>query len=235
MRYFVAVLLLWLTAYTLKAQSGGKHRSAYWIKYNNELTLSEKWLLTTEAENRRTFSPDRQNQVLARTTISKQITSTLHLGVGLAYNTEYEADAELWVPEWRPHEQVELLLVKNKFQIEQRIRVEQQFIRNTAGDELLEDHSLTLRTRYQLQLIYNFKEKEGEKGNLAVILWDEPYATPAEKMFFNQNRLSLGIRYQPFQKMYLKLSYINRIVQTDPDKYQYWNVLRFTFNHLLEL
>lgn len=235
MRYLVVLLVLWISISTSRAQSGDKYRSSYWLKYNNELSIGDKWLFIAEGENRRTFSPDRQNQVLARATVSHQVNKLLYFGVGFAFSTEYDADAELWVPEWRPHEQVELILLRKRLQIEQRIRIEQQFIRNTIDDNLQDDYSLTHRLRYQLQFVHNFKEKEGGKGNLAAKLWNEVYLTPDEDVFFDQNRLSLGILYQPFNQFSLELSYINMIQQSDPDQYGYWHVFRFTLNHLLKL
>ncbi|WP_181885102.1 DUF2490 domain-containing protein [Pontibacter diazotrophicus] len=206
------------------------------LRYYNELNAGDEWLLMTEYENTRSFSPDRQREILARTTLARPVSKMLNIGLGIGFNGVVDTEADMWQPEWRSHQQVVLGLERNRFNFAQRLRVEQLFGRPVENEKLQQGYSFTPRTRYFLQVSYDLRKESGRRGNVAAHLWNEVYVYPfGENVFFTENQLNTGVLYQLSDAISIVLSHSWLILQNEPAVFQYGSIFRLVINQHLVL
>lgn len=238
MKYLVVLMLflLYTSSFHLSAQSDNEYLKLYLLRYYNELHAGDEWLLMTEYENTRSFSPDRQREILARTTLARPVSHLVHIGLGLGFNGVADTETDLWQPEWRSHQQVVLELERNRFLFAQRLRIEQLFGRPVKNKGLQKGYTFTPRTRYFLQVSYALRKKSGRPGNLTAHLWNEVYVFPfGADVFFTENQLNTGMLYQLSNSISIVLSHSWLVLQNKPAVFQYGSIFRFVVNQQLDL
>lgn len=238
MRYLVVLMLFLIStlSFTVNAQSDNEYLKLYLLRYYNELNAGEEWMLLTEYENTRSFSPDRQREILARTTLARPVSERMNMGIGIGFNGVVDTETDLWQPEWRSHQQVGFELGRNKFTFAQRLRVEQLFGRPVENDRLQKGYNFTIRTRYFFMVSYDLRRESGERGNVATHLWNEVYVYPyGENVFFTENQLNTGVLYQLSESVSFVLSHSWLVLQHEPSVFQYGSIFRFVINQQVNL
>lgn len=129
-------------------------------------------------------------------------TDNTYLHVGLAYFHTYPAlnnSKGLVIPELRPYQRLFINNTKGRFNISQRYRLEERFIRQSNSSELLNGYRYNYRFGYQINVQFPFVGKTISAGKLYAMIYDEVFVNFGKQIFYNyfdQNRLFVGLGYQ---------------------------------------
>lgn len=227
-------LLLLLIIIFSQANAQNETTSFYWTRYYQELTKGD-FKLETEVDNRRYFSLHSQRQFITRTTFLYEIVAGLNAGLGLSYARELNKQSNLFIPEWRPHQQVEFDHGNRKLHFNHRLRTEQMFIRKAYNEILTDEYNFTFRIRYRLLATVDLIKKEESKGYLGVQFRTESFFTKDSKWKMSEYRFYGGTIFQPFENTAFELGYMWLHQLNKDQKDNLWNVFRLTIRHYLKL
>lgn len=240
---FTHTLFLFLTCSFLYSQTEKNvdHQSLLWTRYYNILTLSDKWSIHSEFDNRIFINPVEQNLYEMRFQGRYKINKDIEVGAGFAYFSVAtqipEITFDFRLPEYRGQQDISWKQDFKKFALLQRFQVEERFFHNANKDGLLSGTTFFWRFRYRLQGEYSFWKKENQF--LKTIIYDELMINGGEnvvKNTFDQNRIYAGLQYGVNKNIALELGYLNSFQQR-ASGVDYFNrdIIRFTLYHKINL
>lgn len=242
MKIFKLILVLSFTSFILSAQNTKKtdQQTLTWIRYYNIFSLTEKWVLHSEFDNRSFINPIHQNLFVIRIQGRYRATKTIDLGGGFAYfnvNTQDpNVDLDFSVPEYRAQQDITLINDIAKITFHNRFQLEERFIQKASKTELLDDFSFAFRFRYRLQSTFDLWKKE--KQSLKATISDEillNFGKDNKRNTFDQNRIYGALRYHINPNIGLELGYLKSFQRraSGIDFYDR-DIIRFTFYHRIE-
>ena len=212
-------------------------QSLYWIRYQNQLIFSPTLYLNNEIDNRRFLGADVQNQLITHSRVHFRI-GRWDVAGGLTCSWAYAQFPENPVGhatfEMRPVAEITYELPVGRWQIQQRIRVDNRFFEQHKDISVFEASDFTARFRYRLQLRIPVL-KRNEKPFLIARLADEVMVNHRQN-FFDQNRIYFSADFILSKKITIEPGYIyihqQRFATSD-----FFNrhVMRFTLLHRIEL
>ena len=238
----IRIFCLLLVCFVSRAQTEKNvdHQSLLWTRYYNQLTISNKWSVHTEFDNRLFLNPTEENLYVFRLQGRYKINNTIELGAGYSYFSVATQDPEVTndfkVPEYRGQQDITWKQDFGKFTLNQRFQVEERFIHNANKEELLSGTTFYWRFRYRLQGEYSFWKKESQ--HLKAIVYDELMINGGKNIIkntFDQNRIYAAIQYGINKNIALELGYLNSFQQrANGVDYFDRDIIRFTFYHKIK-
>lgn len=142
-------------------------------------------------------------------------------------------------PEHRPWQQIFYIYTNNKknVRLTQYLRVEERFLRKTAGEILADGYIFRQRFRYSAMVVVLFNKKEFKQGSVGLVLNNEVFinAYSSDKVkAFDQNRAFAGLSYNLTNALQLHLGYLNIFAFT-PKGNEMVHGLRLAAFHTLDL
>ncbi len=178
-----------------------------WTRYYHFSRISERISLLGEAGLR--FGNEswlaQENQTLVRFGAQYHAGKGLSFSAGNAWFWTRRGETDLFVPEIRPWQDVRLDTRLGKWRILNRLRLEERFVRRSAGEELVGGHRFFLRYRYQLQA-----HRPLGDGGLALILSNELFLQSGPEidgLKGDQDRVLVGFRQQFSQHWEVQMAY----------------------------
>jgi hypothetical protein len=243
MRFFYLILYILLANSTIIAQTERNvdHQSILWTRYNNQLTLNDKWSLHSEFDNRLFLKPIKENLYVIRVQGRYKIHEHLETGFGFAYFSVAtqipEVTTDFNIPEYRGQQDVTWKQIAGKINFNQRFQLEERFIHNANKEELLPGTTFSWRFRYRLQGDYTFWKKE--KQYLKAVISDEimfNFGKTIVKNTFDQNRFYAAVQYGINRNLAFELGYLNSF-QRRANGIDFFNrdIIRFSIFHKIKI
>ncbi|MFV8466886.1 DUF2490 domain-containing protein [Flavobacterium sp. LB1P62] len=237
------ILFFFLVGFISRAQTEKNidHQSILWTRYNNQLTLNNKWSLNCEFDNRVFLKPVTENLYVIRVQGRYKINDHLETGIGFVHfsvaTQEPELNYDFNIPEYRGQQDITWKQEVDKITFNQRFQLEERFIHNASKQELLSGTTFTWRFRYRIQGDYNFWKKENQF--LKAIVSDEIMINFGKKIIkntFDQNRIYAAIQYGINKNFAVELGYLNSFQQR-ASGVDYFNreIIRFSIFHKIRL
>lgn len=179
------------------------HQKMLWFSYNNTITIGKHWSLHNELENRHFVGPKAENLLALRSYVRYKIGKHIDVGGGFFYylagTNVPEKPTRLLTPELRPMAEVSNYFTWGRFTLHQRLRSEQRFIHKTANNALARGYTYQMRLRYRLGLDVLLYSTRETGHSLKLRLSDEVMGQAGKTIshFFDQNRVSISLVYQP--------------------------------------
>ncbi len=167
-----------------------------WAGYYNQISLNEKWNINSDIQFRTKNWYQNPSQALIRTGLVYKANQKISLTAGLAHFRFFITDTKTR-GEWRPWQEVSYTDLIGKFQLVQRVRIEERFNQKISGTNTLNEYSYNWRFRYRIDLQYPLYKTE-EKG-IWVVVGNEIMINAGQNIvynYFDQNRTYAGINYQ---------------------------------------
>lgn len=239
----IRILFLFLGGFVSQAQTEKKvdHQSIVWTRYYNQLTLTDKWSLHTEFDNRVFLKPVEQNLFVIRVQGRYKINDKLETGAGFAYfsvsTQDPEASFDFQVPEYRGQQDITWKETFDEIGLNQRLQLEERFVHNASKTGLLPGTTFFWRIRYRLQADYSLWKKENQL--LKAIVHDEilfNFGKNIIKNNFDQNRIYAALNYAFNKNIAIELGYLNSF-QKRSSGVDFYNrdIIRFSFIHKMKL
>ncbi|MFV8375180.1 DUF2490 domain-containing protein [Flavobacterium sp. LB1P71] len=237
------ILFFFLACFISRAQTEKNidHQSILWTRYNNQLTLNNKWSLNSEFDNRVFLKPVTENLYVIRVQGRYKINDHLETGIGFVHfsvaTQEPKLNYDFNIPEYRGQQDITWKQEVDKITFNQRFQLEERFIHNASKQELLSGTTFTWRFRYRIQGDYNFWKKENQF--LKAIVSDEIMINFGKKIIkntFDQNRIYGAIQYGINKNFAVELGYLNSFQQR-ANGVDYFNrdIIRFSIFHKIRL
>ena len=197
------VLLLVLLPAFLASSAATLHQRMLWFSYNNTIAIGKHWMVHNELENRHFVGPKAENLLALRSYIRYKVGKHFDIGGGFFYylagTNVPEKPTRLLTPELRPMVEASNYFTWGKVTLHQRLRTEQRFIHKTANNALVSGYTFQMRVRYRLGLDVLLYETKERGHSLKLRLSDEVMAQFGKAIthFFDQNRVSISLVYQP--------------------------------------
>jgi hypothetical protein len=232
----IVLLFFLLFGVKLNAQKAVINQNLYWIRYFNQLSLSEKFTVHTEFENRSFFEGNQQHHLIVHSRIHAKVYQNTEVAFGLSYSRQSPQDpnstVSLVVPEIRPNQEITYSnAISKRFNIQQRFRIDERFIRKNDGKVLMDAYKFNLRFRYRLQLAYKFKTELP----LTLKIANEIMINAGKQIIYNQfdqNRIYTGLEKGLNKNFSLELGYKYWYQQrTSGNQFFERNIIRLTANH----
>lgn len=243
LKYRITFLGIMLGTSFLAAQKKIDHQGLYWVRYYNQLALSQRWVFHNELDDRRFFKYNRQQHLIMHSRLHYKLSKTMEIAGGFTYSLQGPQDpetrSELVVPEKRIVQQLEFSTpLNNRFTLVHRLRVDDRFIRKNNGQVLLPGYDFNFRFRYRLTINY-FLTPKSATHPAVLKLSNETMINAGKHILYNtfdQNRLSFSMEYQITPSISAELGYLHWYQQRSSG-YQFYSrdILRFTFYHRISL
>ncbi|HSN49258.1 MAG TPA: DUF2490 domain-containing protein [Flavobacterium sp.] len=237
------ILFLFLNCGFLFAQTEKNvdPQSLLWTRYYNLLTISDKWLIQSEFDNRIFINPVKQNLYEFRIQGRYKINENLDVGAGFAHfsvaTQDPEINFEFIVPENRGQQDIIWKQDIGKITLVQRFQVEERFFHNANKDGLLPGTTFFWRFRYRIQGEHTFWKKENQF--LKAILSEEIMINAGENIIentFDQNRIYAALHYGINKNFAVELGYLSSFQQRASGvDYFDRDIIRFTFFHKIKI
>ena len=236
MKNRIAFKLLWvlllLVAGPMNSQKTIDTQQLVWLRYYLKIQLNNSFQLQQEVEERRFWSPWRQQQVITRTLVEVHLRKEWNAGMGMVYSLQSSPqDPEIHqvtnTAELRPlFELTFQQRLSEKIDLNHRFWSEFRFFEQTDGSFEYANN----RTRYKLELNY----KASSKTSLKV--FDEILLNIGGTNVFDQNRYGASAQYTPLKNLGLELGYINWF-QERPSATDFYkrHIMRFTLHQTISL
>lgn len=239
----IRILFLFLGSFVSQAQTEKNvdHQSIVWTRYYNQLSLTDKWSLHSEFDNRVFLKPFEENLFVIRVQGRYKIYDKLETGAGFAYfsvsTQDPEATFDFKVPEYRGQQDIIWKENFNQITLNQRFQLEERFVHNASKTELLPGTTFFWRARYRLQADYILWKKENRL--LKAIIYDEilfNFGKNIIKNNFDQNRVYAALNYAFNKNIAVELGYLNSF-QKRSSGVDFYNrdIIRFSFIHKIKL
>jgi hypothetical protein len=243
MRFLYFLLFTIIASKTVIAQTEKNvdHQSILWTRYNNQLTLNNKWSLHSEFDNRLFLKPVEENLYVIRVQGRYKINDHLETGAGFAYfsvaTQNPEVTFDFKIPEYRGQQDITWKQNIGKITLNQRFQLEERFIHNANKEELLSGTTFSWRFRYRIQGDYTLCKKENRF--LKAIVSDEIMFNAGKKIIrntFDQNRIYAALQYGISPSLAIELGYLNSFQQR-ASGVDYFNrdIIRFSIFHKLRV
>ena len=228
-------IIAWLLAYpvVMFAQKNVSHQQTYWIRYQNQLVFSNRLMWSNEIDNRRFFKPGMQNQLIIHTRVN-YLLKNFEPAVGCSFSWQYAQEPEVGydvvVPEIRPFQEVTYHTpLSKKIKFNNRLRMDDRFLRNHTNTELTEGYTFILRFRLRSQVAYTLKE------NCILRFGDELFINDRGNTF-DQNRVFLYVEFILSRKYAIEAGYLHIYQQRANNKgFFARDIARLTFAHKIFL
>jgi hypothetical protein len=239
----IRLLSLLLLSFVSRAQTEKNidHQSLLWTRYYNQLTLTKKWAVHTEFDNRLFLKPIEENLYLLRMQGRYKIDSQFEVGGGFAYfsiaTQNPDVTYDFTIPEYRTQQDITWKQDIESITLNQRFQVEERFIHNANKEGLLPGTTFYWRFRYRLQGEYSCWKKDSQY--LKAIVFDELLLNGGKnvvKNTFDQNRIYAALQYGITKNIALELGYLNSFQQRASGvDYFDRDIIRFTVFHKINL
>lgn len=140
-------------------------------------------------------------------------------------------------PEHRPWQQIFYVYTKGPVRFTQYLRVEERFLRKTAGETLADGYIFRQRFRYSAMVVILFNKKDFKQGSVGIVLNNEVFvnAYSSDKVkAFDQNRAFAGLSCNLTNALQLHLGYLNIFAFT-PKGNEVVHGIRLAAFHTLDL
>ena len=132
----------------------------YWFRYYNQFSLTPKWVLHTELDERRLLNPDRQAQFFIHTHLHYLLSPKLDFGAGFNHNLS-KSRTNVTIPEWRPWQEVNFNATPtSKVKLSFRYRLDERFIHHSSATQLEDGYQFVLRHRMRVQVMHRIGKNE---------------------------------------------------------------------------
>jgi hypothetical protein len=243
LRKLVFVLLLF--PFSLLSQKSITNQKLVWYGYYNTLKINEKWIVTTEVQERQFVNPTAQHQLLFTGNLVRSFNKNWNASLGITYflqsPNEPESKSNLIVPEWRPD-----VTIANKMKfpfvtISNRFKTEVRFFHEVQNNQLVGGYPFSnCRLRYQLGFDFPLlKDKITKENYLSIKVSDEIFFNLTNKNvpnLFDQNRIYCGANYKLNKSLSVEVGYLNWF-QKRGSSSNYFNrdILRLSLFHTIDL
>lgn len=211
-------------------------QSQYWIRYFNQLKISERIVWNNEIDERRYFNPDQQAQLIIHSHIHYQARKKFDIGAGLSFSSATVRNTGLEVPEWRPFQELTFTQpFSKKVNVQFRNRFDERFIHNSNGESLDDGYFFVFRNRTRMQ--FQFVIPMRENKNISIRLFDEYMIQFSKKDIpvFDQNRVQVAVEYPWNKVVSTEISYVSIYQSRGNTGHFNRDVIRFTFYHRLRV
>ncbi|MEP6846433.1 MAG: DUF2490 domain-containing protein [Panacibacter sp.] len=234
------------SVFSLSAQTTGKKittRPVAWYSYFNTLQLSSRLSVTSDVSERYFFDNGKQYQFFLRTMGNWNFAQNWTAGAGFAYIRSHTFDpasvSKLAVPELRPFQELIYKQKFNKITLSHRYRIEERFIHKTANDKLANGSNFNFRFRYQLTFDYNLYKSKDNTKSLNLKAGDEIMFNAGKNIvsnIFDQNRIYVGLNYQPINNIAFQLDYMNAFQErSSGTQFNQGNIIRLSIFQKIKL
>jgi hypothetical protein len=215
------------------------HRQTlYWIRYQNQFSLSPTRYLNTEVDNRRFINPDIQNQFILHVRYHYK-TRGWDFGGGLTGSLAYASIPQNGavknpVVELRPVIEGSYDWNSGRNAVQNRLRLDHRFIEDATENSILRSSDYIPRLRHRLQWKHVFRKRHNGVPLLGCRVSNEIMVN-LRKGFFDQNRLYGSCDFPISKTLSMEIGYIYIYQQRLGIDSQYFsrNVLRFSLLHKL--
>jgi hypothetical protein len=183
---------------------------AYWLRYQLQVPLSPKLLLTSEFDNRRFFDPDVALQFITHQRLHYRTGHWDFVG-GLTYSIAFaqkpEEGFDEGISEVRPVIEAGHEFLAGKFFIGNRIRIDDRFIQSDPDQSVFEESVNIVRFRYRLQFRIPLKTDDNQQPTVSLRVADEIMFNNW-KNTFDQNRIYATLDFVLSKKFSVETGYI---------------------------
>ncbi len=221
---FCCVLAATLARPVARAQSGRQTATHYhaWLMYFGDHKFSERWGVHLEGQVRRADFVAAPQQGMLRTGINYHISPDVVATAGYAFIETYpygEFPARVAFPEHRLWEQLQLRSQYGRFEVVNRLRLEQRFsklpVAAAGGDFEPGPAVYTNRARILVRASVPFRGSAIEDHSLYLSLYDEPFISFGKNVgqnLFDQNRAYVALGYKIPKWGRFEVGYLNQLV-----------------------
>jgi Protein of unknown function (DUF2490) len=151
--YILILLLLFCKTNTIAQNKEVTKQSFYWTRYYNQLKINEKLNWHNEFDNRTFFKNNKHNQFIINSILHNKLSKKIDVAFGLTYSLQEQqipnVKSTLTVLEIRPLQEITFSsFLTKKITLQQRFRIEERFIHQNNGTELLDGYNFNFRFRY---------------------------------------------------------------------------------------
>jgi hypothetical protein len=239
----IFVLLFYFFFTNLQAQKTVTHQDIIWIRYNNQLRFSPLLNLQTEIEERRFINYRQRHHIIMHTRLHYRFASNADVGAGVTYSRQSaqfpNLGDELVVPEIRFVQEINYTIpLSKRVNLQQRLRVDERFIRVNDGNELLDGYTFNWRFRIRLQATFRLNKDE-DKKNTILKVFDEVMINAGSRIVYNQfdqNRVYVGLEQVLSKSISAEIGYLKWYQQTGAGNHFFnRDIIRLTFFHNIKI
>jgi hypothetical protein len=214
-----------------------------WFGYFNQTRFSHKWgsWLDLHVRTKEDFASN-LSQSIIRLGLTYYISDATKITAGYAYVNNFPGDnhKKISQAEHRPWQQIQWHTKYGNKRMMQWIRLEEKFKRKIVNDSTLGDgYSFNYKLRYNLWFEIPLSKKGIVPHAFSLIANDELHINFGKQIvnnYFDQNRFSIGLKYQTNTHDNLQAGYMNLFQQLGAgNKYKNINAIRFFYFHNLDL
>lgn len=238
------LLLLFLLCITgLKAQKTVINQQLYWIRYYNLMEIDKRFTWHNEVEIRRFWQDNIQHHFIMHTRMHYRINQQTNAGFGLTYSRQSPQDpvstSRLVVPEFRGVQEINYSIpLSNRLSLQQRLRIDERFIRRNDGIELIDGFNFNFRFRLRLQANYLLSNEDASKRTILKVSNEVMFNMGKNIVYnhFDQNRVYIGIE-RDFSKIFsAEIGYLKWYQQTASGNVFFnRDIVRFTLYHKIKI
>jgi hypothetical protein len=210
------------------------------MRYVNQTTFKNNKLnLQYEIEGRRFIETKERHHFITHARLHYRVTPQFNVGGGLTYSRQSSQfpnrEDNLVVPEIRFVQEANYTIPVNKrISIQQRLRIDERFIRKNNGFELLEGHTFNFRFRLRLQGNFRLNKDDNKLPTLMKVSNEVMFNAGKNIIYnvFDQNRIYAGVE-QRFSKSFSgEVGYLHWFQQTAiGNRFFSRDIIRFTLFH----
>ncbi len=230
------LLFLLLIAFAAKSQRTVQHYGLLWVNYQNNIELNKKWSLMNDVQFRTKDFVGQFVLFAVRSGASYILNEKYSVGAGVTWfgSMQYAPSGNFVRNEWRPWQDVSLLVKHNQLDITQRLRLEERFLQMLMGSKKTTQYETVMRLRYKIDLQKYLKNKKWSLKAGNEVMVNPAYLNSSR--FFDQNRTFIGVGFQKNKVLQLQLQYM-KIFQwrSSSEILEDQNVVRINFYHQLSL
>ncbi len=198
------------------------HNSIGWYTYNGDSKIHKQWAIHSEYQWRRIALIRSWQQSLARLGVVYSPSKDVKVSSGYTFFITYPYGehpvAGQGVPtlEHRLYEDIQWSQRLTRLTLEHRIRLEQRWMGEPAGNESrrMASWDFASRIRYQLELQYPLKGSTIDEREFYLTAFDELFLNLGkEDNVYNQNRILAGLGYQFNDELQIELGYLHQITR----------------------
>lgn len=221
-RFALPLMIAFLAAHT-HAQTSPRHTADgfhTWISYTGDHKVSKHWGIHLEAVLRRADFLSTPQQFMPRVAINYHFSPRIFVALGYAFVDTYpygEFPVKATFPEHRIYEQLQGRSNEGRFEIVQRLRLEQRWnhlpVQQPSSDYAPGPAVYSNRVRYLLRFSVPFKGKTIEDHSWYATVSNEAFVNFGKHVLYNifdQNRAYAAIGYKLPKVGRLEVGYLNQ-------------------------
>jgi hypothetical protein len=239
-KFFAYTVLLSLSISSSYGQRQNVSQNLFWMRYANTTALKNpKLSVQFESEGRRFFETKERHHFIMHSRLHYRVTPQFNVAGGITYSRQSSQfpfrEDNLVVPEIRLVQEANYNIpVSRRFSIQQRLRIDNRFIRRNNGRELLEGHYFNFRFRFRLQgsILLN---KDLTKNATLLKISNEVMLNSGSRIVYNifdQNRIYVGVEKRFSRALSGEIGYLHWYQQTAAGSVFFnRNIMRTTLFH----